>query len=165
MSLLHCTTEYPAPFEDTNLLAMQTMRETFNLRIGLSDHTPGITISIAAAALGAEIIEKHFTIDKMLSGPDHKASLEPHELKHMVKSIRSVEKALGNGKKLPQPSEIENRDVVRKGLVALKPVKPGEIFDRENLGVKRPGGGISPMDYWDKLGKKSKHELNEGEQL
>ncbi len=165
VSLLHCTTEYPAPFEDTNLLAMQTMRETFGLKIGLSDHTSGIAISIAAAALGAEIIEKHFTIDQTLSGPDHRASLEPHELKHMVKSIRSVEKALGNGKKYPQPSELKNRDLVRKGLVALKSVKTGEVFAKENLGVKRPFGGISPMDYWDRLGKKSKRELKEGEQL
>jgi N-acetylneuraminate synthase len=165
VSLLHCTTDYPAPFEETNLLAMQTMREAFGLKIGLSDHTPGIAVPIAAAALGAEIIEKHFTIDRTLSGPDHKASIEPSELNHMVRSIRNIEKAIGNGIKSPQPSELRNRDVVRKSLVALGAVKNGELFTKENLGVKRPGGGISPMDYWDWLDKKAKSDFDEGEQL
>ena len=154
VTLLHCTTEYPAPLEEVNLRAMETMRQTFHLPVGYSDHTEGITTSIAATALGAVIIEKHFTLDKTLPGPDHQASLEPSELQEMVKAIRSVEKVLGNGKKTPAPSEIKNISIARKSLVAKETIKQGDIFSEKNLGIKRPGNGLSPMHYWDLLGKK-----------
>jgi len=153
VTLLHCTTEYPAPFEDANLSAMDTMRDAFGLRVGLSDHTPGIAVAIAATALGASVIEKHFTLDRSLPGPDHQASLEPNELKEMIEGIRAVEQSLGDGNKQLQPSEVKNKAIVRKSLVALEPVKAGEPFTEDNLGVKRPGGGASPMEYWDRLGK------------
>jgi len=165
VTLLHCTTEYPTPFADANLNAMHTMRDAFGLRVGLSDHTPGISVPIAATALGAEVIEKHFTMDRMLPGPDHKASLEPDELKAMVEGIRNVEKALGDGIKTPQPSEQRNRKVVRKSLITLKPIKAGEAFTEQNLGAKRPGGGLSPMEYWDRLSRKAERGYSEGEQL
>ena len=164
VTLLHCTTEYPAPFFDANLKAMDTMRDAFGLRVGLSDHTPGIAVPIAAAAMGACVIEKHFTMDRTLPGPDHKASLEPGELKEMIAGIRAVEQALGDGVKQPQPSEVKNLDRARKSLVTLKPVKAGEAFTEDNLGVKRPGGGASPMEYWDKLGRKAERDFAEGEQ-
>lgn len=151
--LLHCTTEYPAPFADVNLQAMDIMRDTFGLPTGLSDHTPGIAISIAAVARGASVIEKHFTLDRDLPGPDHRASLEPEELKAMVRSIRQVEAALGTAHKTPAPSEIKNRSVVRKSLVAARDICKDEQFSEENLTVKRPGTGISPMYYWDWIGK------------
>ena len=163
MTLLHCTTEYPAPFADANLNAMHTMSKAFGIKIGFSDHTPGIAVSLAAVALGAEVIEKHFTMDRTLPGPDHKASLEPDALKAMVEGIRSVEVALGDGTKSPQPSELGNRNIVRKSLVALKPIKAGEAFTPENLGTKRPGTGASPMDYWGKLGQAAERDVNEGE--
>ncbi len=165
VTLLHCTTEYPAPFEDANLSAMHTMRGAFGLRVGLSDHTPGIAVPIAAAALGATVIEKHFTLDRTLPGPDHKASLEPDELTAMIEGIRSIEKALGNGIKSPQPSEQQNRAVIRKSLITLKPVKTGETFTEQNLGARRPGGGRSPMDYWDRLGKTAERDFGESEQV
>lgn len=165
VTLLHCTTEYPAPFSDANLKAMDTMRDAFGLRVGLSDHTPGIAVSIAAAARGACVIEKHFTMDRTLPGPDHRASLEPGELKEMIAGIRAVEVALGDGVKKPQPSEVKNLDRARKSLVTLKPVKAGEAFTEDNLGVKRPGGGASPMEYWEKLGQLAARDFAEGEQL
>lgn len=154
--LLHCTTEYPAPFEDVNLRAMETMRNAFNLPVGLSDHTQGVVVPIAAVALGASVIEKHFTLDRNFSGPDHKASLEPDELKSMVAAIRHVEVALGNGRKVPLPPEFKNRDIARKSLVAAMPIREGEIFTSSNLSMKRPGKGLSPMKCWELIGDKSK---------
>lgn len=151
--LLHCTTEYPSPFEDVNLRAMGTMQEAFGLPVGYSDHTPGIAIPIAAVSRGAAIIEKHFTLDRSLPGPDHKASLEPRELKEMVRAIRQVELALGYPLKTPALSEIKNIAIVRKSLVATQNIRQGMIFSSENLDAKRPGNGISPMCYWDLLGK------------
>ena len=158
VTLLHCTTEYPAPFEDINLRAMQSMQEKFGLKIGYSDHSKGIAVPVAATAMGAVLIEKHFTLDKSLPGPDHKASLEPIELKSMVDSIRMIEKALGDGIKMPQSSEIKNRDIARKSLVASENIKKGGLFTEHNITLKRPGVGKSPMDYWDILGKESEHE-------
>lgn len=151
--LLHCTTEYPAPFSEVNLRAMAALQHAFGLPIGYSDHTPGITIPVAAAALGAVIIEKHFTLDHNLPGPDHKASLEPDELKKMVLSIREVELAQGSPIKQPSPSELKNRPIARKSLVAARAIPKGEPFTSANLAVKRPGDGISPLCYWEWLGK------------
>jgi N-acetylneuraminate synthase len=150
--LLHCTTEYPAPFEDVHLRVMDTMREAFGLPVGYSDHTSGIAIPIAAAAKGAVVIEKHFTLDRSLPGPDHKASLEPDELKKMVSSIRQVELALGSPLKVPATSEIKNKAIARKSLAALQKIKKGTPFSTDNLGAKRPAHGISPMYYWERLG-------------
>jgi|APSaa5957512535_1039671.scaffolds.fasta_scaffold01821_9 N-acetylneuraminate synthase len=155
VTLLHCTTEYPAPIEDINLNAMASMRNTFGVDIGYSDHSKGITVPIVATALGATIIEKHFTIDKNLLGPDHKASLDPKELENMINEIRLVEKMMGNGLKIPMLSEINNKNVARRSLVATKKIIKGEIFTVDNLTAKRPGDGISPMLYWEYLGKKS----------
>jgi N-acetylneuraminate synthase len=151
--LLHCTTEYPAPFTDVNLRAMDTLAAAFGLPVGLSDHTVGYSVAIAAVARGACIIEKHFTLDRSLPGPDHKASLEPGELADMISSIREVEQAMGSPRKLVASSELRNRAIVRKSLVALQPIVNGETFTAENLGVKRPGTGISPTRYWEFLGK------------
>lgn len=153
VTLLHCTTEYPAPYAEVNLRAMQTLRHAFGLPVGYSDHTPGIAISIAAAALGATVIEKHFTMDRTLPGPDHKASLEPGELAEMVRAIRQVEQSLGSPCKVPTPAELKNRPIARKSLVAARDISPGETFTAENLAIKRPGSGISPIHYWDWLGK------------
>lgn len=153
VALLHCTTEYPAPFADVNLRAMGTLSAAFGLRVGFSDHTQGIAVPIAAAALGAEIIEKHFTLDRTLPGPDHKASLEPDELKQMVTAIRQVELALGTPRKHPAPSEIANSAVARKSIVAARGIKAGEPFSEENLCIKRPGTGIPPLRYWEMLGR------------
>ncbi len=153
VKLLHCTTEYPAPLADVNLRAMETLRHAFGLPVGYSDHTEGIAIPVAAAALGATVIEKHFTLDRKLPGPDHKASLEPDELAHMVRAIRQVEQSLGSRRKAPTPSELKNLPVARKSLVAARAIAPGEAFTAENLAIKRPGAGISPLYYWDWLGK------------
>ena len=150
VSLLHCTTEYPCPYDAVNMNAMLTMKEKFNLPVGYSDHTQGIEIPVMAAAMGAQIIEKHFTLDKNMEGPDHKASLEPDELKQMVKAIRNVEKAFGDGKKEPQPAEIKNIAIARKSIIAKCNIKKGEIFTEKNLTTKRPGNGISPMK-WDEI--------------
>ncbi|MGO0305858.1 N-acetylneuraminate synthase [Endozoicomonas acroporae] len=163
VTLLHCTTDYPAPFEEINLHAMQTMEASFGLPTGYSDHSEGIPIPIAAAALGAKIIEKHFTLDKNMEGPDHKASLEPDELKAMISGIRKVESALGNGIKVVQPSEAKNKSVARKSLVALTNIKKGELFTISNLGIKRPGNGRSPYDYWDFLGTSAEVNFDEGD--
>ena len=163
--LLHCTTEYPAPFEDTHLLAMDTMRSTFALPVGFSDHTTGIAISIAAAARGAAIIEKHFTLDKSMPGPDHRASLEPDALKAMVASIRQVEAALGSSRKTPSVSEMRNRDVVRKSLVAARDIQKGETLTEINIAVKRPGTGVSPLYYWDRLGIRAGRDYHEDEMI
>ena len=150
MTLLHCTTEYPAPFDSVNLRAMQTLREAFpNVAgVGYSDHTKGYEVAIAAVAMGATIIEKHFTLDKTMDGPDHKASLEPDELMAMVKAIRNVEKSFGSDVKKPSPSEYGNIAVVRKSIVASRNICKGERLTAENLTTKRPGTGLSPM-FWD----------------
>lgn len=163
VTLLHCTTEYPAPLSDINLKAMSTMADVFGLKIGYSDHSEGITVPIAAAALGATLIEKHFTLDKTLPGPDHKASLEPYELKNMVDGIRAVEKILGDGVKGPRPSEFGNRDVARKSIVAAHDIAVGEIFTQNNITIKRPGTGKSPMEYWELLGEESHSEIKSDE--
>ncbi len=165
VTLLHCTTEYPAPFEDANLKAMDALSETFGLAVGLSDHTQGISVAIAAAARGAAMIEKHLTLDKTLPGPDHQASLEPGEMKEMVGAIRNVEAALGDGAKEPKPSEMKNIPITRKSLTALRAIKAGEPFSEENLGAKRPGGGISPMEYWDWMGKPASRDYAINEPL
>lgn len=163
--LLHCTTEYPAPFEDVNLLAMDTLAETFKLPVGFSDHTKGFAIAIAAVARGAVIIEKHFTLDHNLPGPDHQASLEPEELKAMVRFIREVEVALGDGFKQPATSELKNLSVARQSLVAKTEIQAGEVFTEKNLGTKRPGDGVSPMEYWTFLGCKAKCEYHQDEKV
>ena len=153
VTLLHCVTAYPAPVEAVNLRAMDALRDAFGVRVGISDHTSGIVVAVAAAARGATVIEKHFTMDRKLPGPDHAASLEPDELKSMVTAIREVERALGDGEKLPQPCELPNIPVARRSLVARVPIAKGERFTEANLAAKRPGTGISPMRYWDWLGK------------
>lgn len=150
VTVLHCNTEYPTPMSDVNLTAMNTMKDAFKVKVGYSDHTLGIEIPIAAVALGAEVIEKHFTLDKTMEGPDHKASLEPGELKQMVKSIRNIEQSLGTGVKTPTESERKNKQIARKSIVAKMPIKMGENFSEENLDIKRPGTGISPM-LWDEI--------------
>lgn len=156
--LLHCTTEYPAPFSDVNLRAMDTLRNAFGLPVGFSDHTSGIAVSIAAVSRGATVVEKHFTLDSSLPGPDHKASLEPRELKEMVKAIRHVETALGTFRKAPAPSELKNISVARKSLVAAKYIQKGESFTEGNLTFKRSGNGIAPIFYWDLLGRKASRD-------
>lgn len=153
ITVLHCNTEYPSPYEDVNLKAMLTIRDALEVKVGYSDHTLGIEVSVAAVAMGAEVIEKHFTIDRNMEGPDHKASLEPDELKAMVQSIRNIEKAMGDGVKRPSPSELKNRPIARKSIVAKKTIKKGELFSEENLTVKRPGTGISPMQWDAYIGK------------
>ncbi|MBC7002009.1 N-acetylneuraminate synthase [Photobacterium sp. BZF1] len=162
VTLLHCTTEYPAPMTDINLRAMDTLASSFGLPAGYSDHSEGITIPVAAAARGAVILEKHFTLDKNLEGPDHKASLEPCELSAMVCAIRQVEQALGDGVKRPMASEIKNKAVARKSLVAAKPIEAGESFTPANLTVKRPGTGVSPYCYWEMLGQSSGKAYSKG---
>ena len=161
LTLLHCNTEYPTPFDDVNLLAMVSLRDKFQIKVGYSDHTPGIEVPIAATALGAEIIEKHFTLDRTLPGPDHAASLEPKELKNMVSSIRNIQSALGNGVKIPSKSELKNISIARKSIVAKFKIKKGEIFSESNLTIKRPGTGISPMDWDEIIGQKSNENYNE----
>lgn len=159
--LLHCNTQYPTPMQDVNLFAMVRMHEEFGLPVGYSDHTQGIEVPIAAVALGAVVIEKHFTLNKNMEGPDHKASLEPDELKKMVEGIRKIEKALGSGIKQVSESEKENILTARKSIVATMKIQEGERFTEENLTTKRPGSGISPM-MWEKLiGKKAKREYNQ----
>lgn len=155
VTILHCTTEYPAPMAEINLKAMDTLGQAFELPAGYSDHSEGITIPIAAVARGAVLIEKHFTLDKNMEGPDHKASLEPQELTAMVTAIRQVEVALGNGVKSPTVSEVKNKAVARKSLVAAKEIRVGDVFTKENLTIKRPGTGMSPYHYWQLLEKES----------
>lgn len=162
--LLHCNTEYPTPFEDVNLKAMDALRKEFGVEVGYSDHTKGIEVPIAAVALGATVIEKHFTLDRTLPGPDHKASLEPDELKAMVKAIRNIEKAVsGDGKKHISESERKNIAIARKSIVAACDIKIGETFTEDNLAVKRPGNGMSPMRWEEVLGMKAKRDFNEDE--
>lgn len=150
ITVLHCNTEYPTPMADVNLRAMLTIRDAFKVAVGYSDHTQGIEVAIAAVALGATVIEKHFTLDRNLPGPDHKASLEPDELKAMVKAIRNIELAMGDGDKRPSPSESKNIHIARKSIVAARAIRAGEAFSEHNLAVKRPGVGISPM-RWDEI--------------
>lgn len=152
VTVLHCTTEYPAPPCDINLKAMDTMAQAFPCAIGYSDHSEGIIVPVAAVARGACLLEKHFTLDRNLPGPDHLASLEPDELKAMVDGIRMVEQVLGDGIKGPRPSELKNIDIARKSLVVAEPIKKGERFSEQNLTVKRPGNGVSPMEYWEFIG-------------
>lgn len=161
--LLHCNTEYPTPFEDVNLLAMRQMEDTLGYPVGYSDHTVGIEVPIAAAALGAVVIEKHFTLDKTMEGPDHRASLEPEELEQMVRAIRNIEKSRGDGKKRRTRSEEKNCAVARKSIVAATDIKRGELFTERNLTVKRPGTGISPMRWHEILGKKAVQDYREDE--
>ena len=153
ITVLHCNTEYPTPMEDVNLKAMLAIRDAFGVKIGYSDHTLGTEVSVAAVAMGATVIEKHFTLDRNLPGPDHKASLEPEELKAMVQAIRNIKKALGNGIKRPSPIETKNKAIVRKSLVAANAIKAGECFNEFNLTVKRPGTGLSPMSWDEVLGR------------
>jgi len=165
ITVLHATTEYPCPIEDVNLRAMHTIAETFRIKVGYSDHTNGIEVPIAAATMGATVIEKHFTLDKAMEGPDHKASLEPSELVEMVRGIRNIEKALGDGIKKPSPSEVKNMSVARKSIVAGKTIRKGEILNTENITVKRPGNGISPMRWDDILGTKAMKDYSADEQI
>lgn len=165
ITVLHCNTEYPTPMEDVNLNAMNTIKEMLSVEVGYSDHTIGIEIPIAAVAMGAKVIEKHFTLNKSMEGPDHKASLEPNELKEMVKSIRNIENALGNGIKEPSKSEIKNLFIARKSIVASRLIKKGEKFTEDNLTSKRPGNGISPMRWKDIIGKVASKDFKEDEMI
>jgi len=163
ITVLHCSTDYPASIEDVNLSAMMALKKELNINVGYSDHTPGIEIAIAAAALGASIIEKHFTLNRTMKGPDHRASLEPGELKAMVDAIRNIEKAYGNGVKKPSFAELKNKIIARKSIVALKAIKKGEVYSDRNLTVKRPGSGISPMK-WDRImGRRAKKSFRKDE--
>ncbi len=155
ITVLHCNTEYPTPMSDVNLTAMNSIKNHFKVPVGYSDHTLGIEIPIAAVALGASVIEKHFTLDNGMEGPDHKASLEPAELKAMVSAIRNIERAMGNGVKAPSPSEIKNKAVARKSIVAKEHIRTGDIFTETNITVKRPGTGISPMKWDEIIGTKA----------
>ncbi|PFG45501.1 N-acetylneuraminate synthase [Vibrio sp. ES.051] len=163
VTLLHCTTEYPAPMDEINLKAMDTLANAFELPAGYSDHSEGITIPIAAVARGAVLIEKHFTLDKNMPGPDHKASLEPQELTAMVSAIRQVESALGHSLKSPTLSEVKNRPIARKSLVAAKCIQEGEVFTDENLTIKRPGSGMSPYCFWQLQGQAASRSYQSGE--
>ena len=165
MVVLHCTTEYPTPMGEVNLRAMQSMGNALGVAVGYSDHTVGIEVSVAAVALGAQVIEKHFTLDRNLPGPDHKASLEPAELAAMVKAIRNVEVALGDGIKRPTSSEIKNRPIVRKSLVAIRPIARGDVFGENNMAVKRPGTGLSPMRWDEVLGRQAQRNYAADEQI
>ncbi|ATF91957.1 N-acetylneuraminate synthase [Cedecea neteri] len=163
VTILHCTTEYPAPLEEINLRVMDTLNAAFDLPSGYSDHSEGITIPIAAVARGAVIIEKHFTLDKEMEGPDHKASLDPEELRLMIKSIREIEKALGHKIKTPTVSELKNKQVARKSLVAATNIIAGEYFSADNIAIKRPGTGMSPYSYWEMLGRESSRDYKQGD--
>lgn len=163
LKLLHCTTEYPAPYKDVNLKAMLVLKERFGVEVGYSDHTPGIEIPVAAAALGACVIEKHFTLDRNMEGPDHKASLEPGELAAMVQAVRNVETAMGNGEKVPSQAEIQNITAARKSIVAKRNIRQGEIFTTENITTKRPGNGITPMLWNQVLGTPAVRDFEEDE--
>ena len=163
ITLLHCTTEYPTPMKDVNLKAMVTLKNEFGCKMGYSDHTKGIEVAIAAVAMGAEVIEKHFTLDKNMDGPDHKASLEPDELMSMVNAIRNIEVAMGNGVKRPADSEKNNIAVARKSIIAAKPIKAGEMLTEENLTTKRPGTGLNPMRWKEVVGTRAVRDFDEDE--
>lgn len=165
ITILHCNTEYPTPFDDVNLLAMKTLEKKFNVDVGYSDHTQGIEVPIAAVAMGAKVIEKHFTLDKTLPGPDHKASLEPNELVDMIKSIRNIEKALGVPEKKVSESEKKNKSIARKSIVAGRDIKKGEVLSIENLATKRPGTGLSPMKWYEVLGTTAIRDFKEDEEI
>lgn len=163
ITVLHANTQYPTPLPDVNLKAMKTIKKAFKVKVGYSDHTRGIEVPIAAAALGASVIEKHFTLDRNMSGPDHKASLEPDELVAMVSAIRNIEVALGSGIKSPSESESKNIEVARKSVVAKVAIKKGEIFSEQNLAIKRPGSGISPMRWYEVLGRVASRDFGADE--
>jgi N,N'-diacetyllegionaminate synthase len=165
MVVLHCTTEYPTPMAEVNLRAMQNIGNALGVAVGYSDHTVGIEVSVAAVALGARVIEKHFTLDRNLPGPDHKASLEPAELAALVSAVRNVEAALGDGVKRPTPSELKNRPIARKSLVAARPIARGEVFGPHNMAVKRPGTGLSPMRWDEMLGRMAQRDYAADELL
>ena len=165
ITLLHCTSEYPAPFNEVNLRAIDTLGSAFGLPVGYSDHTPGIHISLAAVARGATVIEKHFPCDRTLPGPDHQASLEPEELRQLVRQIRDIEQALGDGIKQPTASEWKNRAVARKSLVAAQNIQVGQVFTTNNITCKRPGIGRSPFLYWQTLGQVATQKLSTDEVL
>ena len=165
LTLLHCTTEYPTPLKDVNLKAMLTLKEKFDCKVGYSDHTPGIEIPTAAAAMGASVIEKHFTLSRNMEGPDQKASLEPDELRTMVTAIRNIELALGNGKKEPAGSEMKNMPIARKSIIAKRNIKAGEILAEENITTKRPGSGISPMEWFHVIGTRAVRDFAEDEMI
>ncbi|MBC3229575.1 N-acetylneuraminate synthase [Serratia fonticola] len=165
VTILHCTTEYPAPFTEINLNVLNTLRHAFNLPIGYSDHSKGIAIPIAAVALGATVIEKHFTLDKSMEGPDHKASLNPDELKQMVISIREVESAMGNGLKGPTSSEVKNKNIARKSIVAIDKIQRGQSFTAQNIDIKRPGSGMSPYSWWTLMEKKATKDYQPGDNI
>lgn len=163
LRLLHCNTEYPTPFEDVNLQVMKTLRERFGVEVGYSDHTKGIEVPIAAVAMGATVIEKHFTLDRNMEGPDHKASLEPDELKRMVDAIRHIEKAIGTSEKIVTESERKNIAIARKSIVARKNIKAGELLTEDNITTKRPGSGINPMRWREVLGTCAVRDFAEDE--
>lgn len=165
ITLLHCNTQYPTPYEDVNLLAMREIADVTGKKVGYSDHTLGIEIPIAAAALGAVVIEKHFTLDRKMSGPDHRASLEPQELATMIRAIRNIERGLGDGKKTRTSSEKENCSVARKSIVAKSQIVKGEVFTSDNVTTKRPGTGISPMRWYEVIGKKAKRDYAQDDLL
>jgi N,N'-diacetyllegionaminate synthase len=165
LTVLHCTTEYPTPMNEVNLRSMQSIHAAFGLAVGYSDHTLGIEVAIAAVAMGATVIEKHFTLDRNLPGPDHKASLEPEELKAMVSAIRNIEIALGDGIKRLTPSEVKNKPIARKSLVAIQPIKAGEIFSVKNTTAKRPGTGISPMRWDEIMGRPAPRDFEQDDLL
>lgn len=163
--LLHCNTQYPTPYEHVNLKAMNSIKDALHKEVGYSDHTQGIEVPIAAVAMGATVIEKHFTLDKNMEGPDHKASLNPSELQQMVVAIRNIEQAIGNGLKEPSSSEMANKGVARKSIVASRSIKQGEVFSEENLTTKRPGTGISPMKWYEVIGKVASRDFSEDEMI
>lgn len=165
VTLLHCVTEYPAPADAVNLRAMDTMAAAFGLPVGYSDHTLGIEVSLAAVARGARVIEKHFTLDRTLPGPDHSASLEPDELRQLVNGIRSVERALGSPVKGPAPAEVRNRTAARRSLVAARPIRKGEVFTADMMSAKRPGSGLSPMEAWSLIGRAAGRDYQTDEQI
>lgn len=165
ITILHANTEYPTPFKDVNLRAMQTIADKLNVDIGYSDHTPGIEVSIAAVALGAKVIEKHFTIDRNMEGPDHKASIEPNELVRLVETIRNIEIALGSQEKFPSESELQNITAARKSLVAKINILKGDYFSEDNVTAKRPGNGINPMKWNEIMGQKAKKDYKESDQI
>jgi N,N'-diacetyllegionaminate synthase len=165
ITVLHCNTSYPTDYKDVNLNAMLSIQRELNIDIGFSDHTKGIEISVAAVALGAKVIEKHFTYDCNANGPDHAASLEPDELKEMIKSIRNIEDAMGNGEKVPSKIEKQNKDIVRKSIFVSKDIKRGEVFSEKNLTIIRPGTGVSPMLWYDYIGRIAKRDYKKNEPL
>ena len=165
ITVLQCNTEYPTPYEDANIRAMETIKNEFSVKVGYSDHTNGIIVPVAAVAMGATVIEKHFTLDRTMDGPDQAASIEPDELKELVSAIRNTEKALGTGIKRPSASELKNKDIARKSIVAKREIKAGEVFDESNITCKRPGDGISPMKWFEVLGKRAKRDFSYDEQI